>query len=245
MILQLDVGNSALKWRLCGDAGVIERGVIPREAALRLPEPGAAPRAAWVASVAEPDYERELCAALRDAWGIEPWIARTSAVAGGVTNSYASPERMGVDRWLAMIAAWQLVGGALCVIDAGSALTIDFLGADGVHRGGYILPGLAMMERALLADTDRVRFGDAPRDCLEPGKSTETAVLNGLQLAQVGAIELALDRYGSGEALVFTGGAGASAMRLLDRGGSYREELVLDGLAVLGASQGSVESVEA
>ena len=195
MILQMDVGNTAMKWRLCEDGRVADRGVVSREAVLRLPEPAAPPRAVWVASVAGPEFERALCAAVGEAWGVSPWIARSSAAACGITNSYAAPERMGVDRWLAMIAAWQWVGDAVCVIDAGSALTIDFVGADGEHRGGYIVPGLAMMERALLAETDRVRFGEAPRDCLEPGNSTETAVLNGLQLAQVGAIDLALSRY--------------------------------------------------
>ena len=79
-----------------------------------------------------------------------------------------------------------------------------------------------------------MRFGDAPRDRIEPGTSTETAVFNGLQLAQTGAIATALDRYGAGEALLFTGGGGAVAMRLLGRGGEYLEDLVLDGLALLG-----------
>ena len=59
-------------------------------------------------------------------------------------------------------------------------------------------------------------------------------MLNGLQLAQVGAIATALDRFGAGEALVFSGGNGQDAMRLLDRDGEYVEDLVLDGLALLG-----------
>ena len=165
-----------------------------------------APRAVWIASVAGQVYESELRSSIAARWDVEPWFARSSAAACGVTNSYTSPERMGVDRWLAMIAAWQQARGAVCVVDAGSALTIDFLDSHGVHTGGYILPGLRMMERALLEGTDRVRFGDAPRDCLAPGNSTETAVLNGLQLAQVGAVELALTRFGQRGTLVFTGG---------------------------------------
>ena len=68
------------------------------------------------------------------------------------------------------------------IVDAGSALTIDFVAANGEHRGGYILPGIDSMERALLSDTDRVRFGEARRDCIDPGRSTEEAVYNGLLL---------------------------------------------------------------
>ena len=169
-------------------------------------------------------------------WGVTPWFARSEAAACGVVNSYAAPERMGVDRCLAMIAAWQQYRAALCVVDAGSALTIDFLDDRGTHRGGYILPGADMMERALLEGTDRVRFGAGERDRLEPGNSTETAVLHGLQLAQTGAVELALSRFGRGEELVFSGGHGGTVMRLLERGGSFREDLVLDGLAFAGAA---------
>lgn len=236
MILQLDVGNSALKWRLCSGCSCVKRGMMARGDTAELPTLDSAPRAVWIASVAGQAYETELRSTIAARWDVEPWFARSSAAACGVTNSYASPERMGVDRWLAMIAAWQEVRGAVCVVDAGSALTIDFLDYGGVHLGGYILPGLTMMERALLEGTDRVRFGDAPRDCLAPGNSTETAVLNGLQLAQVGATELALTRFGQRGILVFTGGNGGTLMRLLERGGSLREDLVLDGLAHLGAA---------
>jgi type III pantothenate kinase len=235
VILQLDVGNSAIKWRLRDGRAELDRGTISREAGPRLPDLRQVPRAVWVASVAGSVYEEALRDAVDKRWGVSAWFARAEARACGVTNSYASPDRMGVDRWLAMIAAWERVGAAVCVVDAGSALTIDFLDGGGRHRGGYILPGLAMMERALLEGTDRVRFGDAPRDALSPGDSTETAVLNGLQLGQVGAVELALSRYGEGDALVFTGGNGAVTMRLLGRGGDFVEDLVLDGLAVVGS----------
>jgi type III pantothenate kinase len=236
MILQLDIGNSALKWRLCGSGCGLQRGTIARGGAIELPIVDPAPQAVWIASVAGQAYEAALGSTIAERWGVEPWFARSSAAACGVTNSYASPERLGVDRWLAMIAAWQQAHCAVCVVDAGSALTIDFLDGRGVHTGGYILPGVTMMEVALREGTDRVRFGDAPRDCLAPGRSTESAVLNGLQLAQVGAVELALTRFGQGETLVFTGGNGNTLMRLLNRGGTFQEDLVLEGLGHLGAA---------
>ena len=227
MNLLLDIGNSAVKWRIDSRRGKLSDGSL-------LPTLDAPPEAVWVASVADEAREAALAAETRAQWGLTPWFARSSAVACGLSNSYEQPERMGVDRWLAMIAAFHRVGGPVCVIDAGSALTIDFVAADGRHRGGYILPGMAMMERSLLGETARVRFGDAPRDRLEPGNSTESAVLNGLQLAQAGSIELALKRFGEGEALVFTGGNGGEAMRQLDRGGERVDDLVLDGLDLLG-----------
>lgn len=233
----MDVGNSVLKWRVCQGGETLERGSLPSTADITLPQLAETPSEVWIASVAGEERNNALSAAVADRWQIQPWFAESSAADCGVTNSYREPARMGVDRWLAMIAAWERTGDALCVVDAGSALTIDFLDTQGVHRGGYILPGVAMMERSLLGETARVRFGDAPRDSVSPGRSTEEAVLNGLQLAQVGSIALALDRFGEDCALVFSGGNGRIAMQLLDRGGSYIEDLVLDGLAQLGCER--------
>lgn len=234
MILQCDVGNSALKWRLSESGQVVESGVVPRDTGPVLPTLTRSPLAVWIASVAGTEVEKCIAAAAEDAWGLRPWFARTTSAACGITNSYDLPERMGVDRWLAMIAAWQRVGDALCVIDAGTALTIDFLDAGGVHRGGYIIPGLVLMEHALLSNTDRVRFDEAPGGHITPGRSTAAAVRNGVQLAQLGAVEMALSRFGADATCIFTGGDGALAMRLLECGGSFVEDLVLEGLDCLG-----------
>ncbi len=231
MILQMDVGNSALKWRLRDGTKSVGNGTSAAQEAL--PALDQAPKAIWVASVAGPDREQHLVKLAFERWGVEPWFARSSADACGVSNSYAEPQRMGVDRWLAMIAAYRLAAGAVCVVDAGSALTIDFVDDAGRHLGGYILPGMDMMERALIGDTARVRFGEAARDRLEPGDSTESAVFNGLQLAQVGAVATALGRFGAGSQLVFSGGNGAVLQQLLGLGGRYQAELVLDGLELL------------
>ena len=138
---------------------------------------------------------------------------------------------------MAMLAAWQDARAAVCVVDAGSALTIDFVAAGGQHQGGYILPGLESMEHALLTDTDRVRFSDAARDQLDPGKSTEEAVYNGLLLSQAGAVALALDRAGADYALYFTGGDGRMLLGSLHLGGKFEEDLVLDGLHILAQEQ--------
>lgn len=245
MILQMDIGNSALKWRTSLRGQILDRGSLPRSGDTQLPEFSGIPEEVWIASVAGEQGDAELAAGVLARWDLQPWFAESSAQACGVTNSYREPSRMGVDRWLAMIAAWERVGDSVCVVDAGSALTIDFLDERGHHRGGYILPGMAMMERSLLGETARVRFGDAARDRLAPGTSTDEAVLNGLQLAQAGSIALALDRFGGDSALIFSGGNGSIAMQLLDRGGSYVEDLVLDGLARLGAERSEGEAREA
>jgi type III pantothenate kinase len=143
---------------------------------------------------------------------------------------------MGVDRWLAMLGARRRTGERLCVVDAGSALTIDLVDASGQHEGGYIIPGPALMERALLLDTDRVRFDEDTGYALTPGVSTAEAVRHGIALAQAGAVALALEQAG-GDApeLFFCGGGARELMRLLERAGTFAPDLVFEGLEVMAA----------
>jgi type III pantothenate kinase len=122
------------------------------------------------------------------------------------------------------------------VVDAGSALTIDIVSATGQHEGGYIIPGPALMERALFLDTDRVRFDEQIDYALAPGKSTAEAVRHGIALAQAGAVALALEQAGSEPiTLFFCGGAGETLMHLGPRTGQWVPDLVFEGLAVMAA----------
>ncbi|WP_162846056.1 type III pantothenate kinase [Seongchinamella sediminis] len=239
LCLQLDVGNSSVKWRLLAGGELCDRGRFVRDddaAKARLLEKIDVGASVWVSSVAGPQFEREFATLVEQRTGISPWFARSGHSAGGVANSYAEPARMGVDRWLAMLGARQHTRDRLCVVDAGSALTIDLVSAAGQHEGGYIIPGPALMERALLLDTDRVRFDEEVSYGLAPGTSTAEAVRHGIALAQVGAIATALAQ-GDGDApvLFFCGGAGETLMQLLDRGGTHVPDLVFEGLAVLAA----------
>ncbi|HBX72996.1 MAG TPA: type III pantothenate kinase, partial [Halieaceae bacterium] len=167
------------------------------------------------------------------------WFARSEARSGDLVNSYTQPLRMGVDRWLAMLGARERCQQRLAVVDAGSALTIDLVAADGHHEGGYIIPGAALMERALLLDTDRVRFAEQPVYALAPGRSTAEAVRHGIALSQAGAVLLALRKAGDpAPELVFCGGAGETLQALLGGVGKLHPDLVFEGLEVLAGLRG-------
>jgi len=232
--LQLDVGNSSAKWRLLRGEAVVARGRYvsgDRGARQELLESTQAMDCIWISSVASPEAEDELSRLLVARWGVQPWFARTPARSGELVNSYADPSRMGVDRWLAMLGAWQRQPGRLCVVDAGSALTIDLVAPDGGHEGGYIIPGPALMERALLLDTDRVRFAEDVDYRLSPGTSTAEAVRHGIAVAQAGALALVLQRAAvKASELVFCGGGGELLMQLAESGGQYVPDLVFEGL---------------
>lgn len=235
--LQLDVGNSSAKWRLVADGVVANRGKYRHgdEASTQaLLACGEGVDAIWISSVADPSFEDQLAKMLEQQWQISPWFARTQKQSGDLINNYADPGRMGVDRWLAMLGARQRSSGRLCVVDAGSALTIDLVSASGQHEGGYIIPGPALMERALLLDTDRVRFDEDVSYDLSPGNSTAEAVRHGIALAQVGSVAAVLNACGDEPpALFFCGGAGETLMNLLDRGGAHVPDLVFEGLEVM------------
>lgn len=241
-ILQLDLGNSRLKWRLIAGGGdatdsgaVLGRGACAPDDDAWLTQPGTV-AAVQVASVAGDATEALLACRVRDHFGVEPWFARTAAQSGDLVNSYAEPERMGVDRWLAMVAARARCRERFCVVDAGSALTIDLVAADGRHEGGYIIPGTALMARSLLADTGRVRFEEGATDSVAPGRSTTDCVHRGIALAQAGALRLALEEAaGTGPAprVTVSGGGGRVLLALAGfETAEYREDLVFEGLAL-------------
>lgn len=229
--LQLDIGNSAAKWRMLVGDEIRARGrYLPQDessiAALLDCDP--APEQIWVASVAAPAAEAALSERLRQRWQVSPWFARSMTLAGGLRNSYANPSRLGVDRWLAMLAGWERAQGAVCVVDAGSALTIDLVAADGEHEGGYIIPGMALMERALLLDTDRVRFAEDADYRLTPGRSTAEAVRHGIALAQAGALARVLDGFAPDARQAVDASAGADVSAAPARQQAVDEPQALD-----------------
>lgn len=239
-VVLLDLGNSSVKWIVVSNAGLVSRGTASLDE-LALSIGGDLRGAAvLVASVASPASEESLSRGLSNL-GCSVWFAASVAAAGGLKNAYRESEQMGVDRWLAMLGARQRTTRSFCVADAGSALTIDLVDADGRHHGGYIIPGLALMEGSLLANTDRVRFDDIEGATLEPGRSTAEAVRHGLRLAHCGAIDAALKGFAASHPepqLMLCGGDGPELGRLLAYPAILTPDLVFEGLLYQGKLEG-------
>lgn len=238
LTLQLDVGNSSTKWRLMEGARRIKGGrcVLDGESLDSLCAMGAT--SLWVASVAGDEEEEWIERGFRRR-GVAPHFIRTRSECAGVRNSYLHPECMGVDRWLAMLAAYRRVRGGAVVVDAGTAATIDLVADGGEHIGGYILPGFKMMCSSLTGSTGRVRYDGEVKPTLEPGRQTGECVEAASWLALVSSVRGAVDRYissvGSAPAVVMTGGDAGTLALLAGRDASDWEvvdELVLDGLAI-------------
>jgi type III pantothenate kinase len=231
VILELDIGNSRVKWRTLEGGAPVARGHCRRDAGdwpARLPQ--AAVERLRVANVGGAGAAAELTAWARECLGLTPEYARSTATRGGVTNAYAEPGRLGVDRWLALLAAWRELGRACVVVSAGTALTLDVLDGDGRHRGGYIVPGLGLMLEVLQSRTSGVRFAPGPAASLEPGRSTAAAVLQGCTAMIAALIERS--RAEPEQPVLLTGGDAERLAPWIAAPLHLRPELVLDGLGI-------------
>ncbi|GKW49450.1 type III pantothenate kinase [Halomonas sp. NCCP-2165] len=215
MILDLDIGNTLSKWRLKDtlSSEIRSRGALWTREEWR---PGSdipdldVVQSVRISSVARKAVLEETVALLRRRV-VSVHVARSTAEALGVTNGYEEPGRLGVDRWLGTLAGYQLAGGC-CVVDCGSAITVDFVLPGGCHLGGYILPGLRLMKESLKLGTRNVAIDpDSEADeLLAPGKNTVEAVNHGIYMAAVSAVNRiyaeVCDREGVALPLLLTGG---------------------------------------
>ena len=131
------------------------------------------PARVCVASVASAERMAKTRSALAgvDADRIK-WL-RTPRCAGGVTNSYVRPERLGIDRFLAMLAAHARAPEACVLAGCGTALTLDALAADGTHVEGMIALSPERMLQALHAST---AIADGNPDAFAGDGADDTAV---------------------------------------------------------------------
>jgi type III pantothenate kinase len=109
----------------------------------------------------------------------------------GLRTLYQDPSKLGADRWAALIGARALSSTNTLVINAGTATTIDLLGGNGVHYGGWILPGLSLMQESLQQNTAQLPLSvraSKPEAQASFGSTTDEAIMGGCDAAQMGAI---------------------------------------------------------
>ena len=238
-LLAIDAGNTRTKWAaLHNETGVVlAHGVLDSDT---IPT-------AWqhcdriaVANVAGKDQHVFLDQQLK-ALGV-PVRWHTSAMqAAGLVNGYTQPEQLGIDRWAAMVAAWQYYQRSCLVVNAGTALTVDMIEqtAAGQARfiGGIIMPGMRLMQTSIgnaAAGIGQVNgvFQDFPLN-------TQDAVYSGSLYALSGAVDNLLQMLGEhcGQIVpcMLSGGDATTLLPLLQKHVLAREyhleqNLVLQGL---------------
>lgn len=156
-ILVVDAGNTSIKYTLFQESKVIWQ--YRDEEALKIFHSMPQPDAMYVASVRSESATSDIVNTLQACFPTTALqVLHSQAQACGVKNAYDEPARLGVDRWLTVIAAHHHIGGNLVIVDAGTAIKVDVVNTVGEHLGGYITPGLALMEQSLLTQTAKVRY---------------------------------------------------------------------------------------
>ncbi|MEM8757116.1 MAG: type III pantothenate kinase [Planctomycetota bacterium] len=149
------------------------------------------------------------------------------------------PQSVGQDRLLAALGAFHALKQACIVVDAGTALTVDFIDGHGVFQGGAIAPGAQLMLDALRDHTDALpgtSLADMPEP-LEPyAKSTEHAMLLGVRGAVRGAIRYLAEQYAEHyeayPSIIATGGDAEALLRGDELIDTIAPDLLLLGIAV-------------
>jgi len=243
MNLLIDIGNTRIKWALqAGDDWTSGAPLLRGTKAFKdIARPAwkeiETPERVIVSNVAGADFEKSVCTWVKRRWKILPEFLHSQAEQCGVTNAYSKPERLGNDRWAALIAANVLCRKPAIILGCGTAITVDALSADGRHLGGLITPGVDLMISSVCASAAEVNIedGDSAEIALL-ASSTEAAVLGGSLYTAVSLLDrVSADlrgELGAGSCVLLTGGDAERLMPLLECKAKYEPELVLKGLAV-------------
>lgn len=230
-VLIVDVGNTSIKYTAFQGDEILWQ-VRDHE---RLTKMHFHPDAIYFASVRSKDETMALQTEIQADYPkghIIELISQASAC--GVTCAYEEPWRLGIDRWLTVVAGFHRYGGNVVIIDAGTAIKVDVVDQTAHHLGGYIVPGLAMMENALLANTARIRY-DSSEKIKGEGlpNSTARAVSEGCHEMALGFLERVYERYSDFRWIV-TGGDGQALLQSLGIDAECEPHLVALGAQLVG-----------
>ena len=237
MNLLVDLGNTRLKWAVGDDLGISTGSAINNselhqnslEQCWQAIEP---PKQVAVSCVGSKQLFDLLISVANELWpGIPVTRAKSLPSEFGVTNAYQMPEKLGIDRWLSMIAAYQLYQTSLCIVSCGTAITVDVIDASGKHLGGLIAPGLRLMKEALATGTENLISLESDEG-FGLATNTHAAIKNGSLSAACGLIEFVLTKQSEKVRLVLTGGDAETIAAQLSQSFIIEPDLVLKGLAL-------------
>ncbi|MEM7401065.1 MAG: type III pantothenate kinase [Pseudomonadota bacterium] len=247
MKLLIDLGNSRCKYAVMQQDGSMEYGIQNYSpfgklySVKSLCDKFGDTEGVIICSVLSEKMNNEIKTTLVEKDGRDVFFLQPNENSFGIDLKYNDPSTMGADRLAALISAHEKYLGNSCIIDCGTAVTVDFLNAKGVHQGGVILPGYKTMGKALLANT-KIKIKQASEGFNLLANSTEAAIYTGCVSAVVGGIEYVVNKstsdYDAFEQIILTGGASEKVNEYFSK--SFQElpllldaNLLLDGLKVV------------
>lgn len=243
-VVLVDVGNTRIKWsvlradRLGRQKAIEHAGLTARALERQLFATRGITRVI-AASVAGTRLNRLLAAACRRRTGLTCEFVASARNAAGLTTRYKEPWRLGVDRFMAVIAAYHLARArGACVVDLGTAMTVDLVDPLGVHLGGAIIPGPELMVSSVLRHTvgiaRRARGAPATRGLY--AQDTRAAIGQGARYAAAAIIDRAVTEaqrtLQRTPLVVLTGGAAVQIEPLLQCSYVSVPDLVQRGVAL-------------
>lgn len=232
--LLLDCGNTSIKYQLGSESGRLSSVSSVMELVRS--------KAIGQVVLASVSSQGNDIKHLLTATGVSCIVLKVCQHWQGLNLCYQHPERLGIDRWLSLVA---LAGGGqdVLVVDVGTALTIDVMDHTDQHKGGYILPGLGLMRRSLVDDTFALpAVSEAASVGL--GQSTTECIANGTLLALAATVDSTIDRLQWPQVSVYWTGGDADIIRAFSRhSGQSRMSLVFDGMKRLLADRSYMETL--
>ncbi len=238
MNLLIDMGNTRLKWATVNNldfipGNPIANTAITRKALIILWQAIQPPNQLAISSVGASQLYDLVISVANQLWpGITIIRAISEATAFGVCNAYQEPGKLGIDRWLSMIAGFQLYPKALCIVDCGTAITLDVIDNSGQHLGGLICPGLRLMKESLAKGTENLQLSETAFP-FGLATNTDAAIHNGTLSGACGLIEFVLKTQPDTTQLLLTGGDAEAIAAHISRLAIIDPDLVLLGLALM------------
>lgn len=238
--LLFDVGNSRIKWAYSAQGEFVTTGSLPardispsilkRKFGEQSP-----PNSIWISNVGSSEVLDQLNQWFNSEMDLTPTIVKVSKHSCGIDNHYQSQDTLGVDRWLAAIGARSVVDqGHVIIVDAGTAVTIDWLSDSNQYEGGAIVPGVELMHDALTSRTAGVKSKFSWTQQILGGSTVE-CVNSGISFALVGAIERIVSQLtkqiAAPVSMILTGGNAEPVSQRSDLAFIIENELVLLGVA--------------
>lgn len=228
-ILAVDVGNSQTKIARVSSDGI--------QHLLRFPTDEWAAQAAMCSEL--PDDPVWICSVVDEVTRAAARILGGTVIGTDVplpaAVDYDTPETLGDDRVIAAWAAWRAHPKGAVVVDAGTAMTVDWIDATGTFRGGAIAPGPGTLGMALNAAAPALESVDPDPNAEWPGRTTRESLVAGVTSAARGLVHdlvgRACDAAGPDAAVIVTGGAAQLVSALLDRDHDVDKDLLMRGIA--------------
>jgi type III pantothenate kinase len=241
MKLLVDIGNSRVKWATLDKEGLSPSQSFPRsktgiKASLNKAWKSLTDiEAIYVANVGGDKLSEQLSEWSEKAWQLTPKTIKSEQKRFGVSNAYEEAEKLGIDRWLSLIAARQHARQAQCIIDCGTAMTIDIVTKTGQHQGGMILPGLSLMRSSLASNTDALTEEEGEQEFKTLAANTYSAIQAGTLYCVTATLERIISdlklSFKNQIRFIITGGDAEHLLPLLPDELHHYPDIVLKGLA--------------